>query len=116
MTPSISAASATVRVIGPMWSIVCSIEIAPVYGTRPWVGLCPTIPLKDAGMRIDPAWSLPVAKSTAPDATGAALRLEAPPLDRARPQGLRTGPVREVCEPPEQQRFSHTDLPAIVAP
>src|ERR1700754_3651198 len=116
MTLSTSAASATVRVMGPRWSSVCSIGNAPVYGTRPWGGLCPTIPLKDAGMRIDPAWSLPVAESTAPDATRAARSLERPPLDRARSKGLRTGPVLQVCEPPEQQRFSHTDLPAIVAP
>jgi hypothetical protein len=30
--------------------------------------------------------------------------------------GLRAGPVREVCEPPEVQRSSHTALPVIVAP
>src|ERR1700754_75959 len=67
-------------------------------------------------MRTDPPWSPPVAKSTAPDATSAALPLEDPPEDRVGSQGLRTGPVREVCEPPEKQRSSHTDLPAIVAP
>ena len=39
-----------------------------------------------------------------------------PPVERDSSHGLRTGPVREVCEPPEKQRSSQTDLPLIVAP
>ena len=48
---------------------------------RPWLGLSPTRPQQDAGMRIDPP-SLAWANGTIPDATAAA----APPLD---PPGVR---------------------------
>jgi hypothetical protein len=33
--------SATVALIGPVWSMVSSIGMMPVYGTRPWVGFMP---------------------------------------------------------------------------
>src|ERR1700752_5097789 len=49
---------------------------------RPWLGLSPTRPQQDAGMRIDPPPSLAWTKGTIPDATAAA----APPLD---PPGVR---------------------------
>ena len=49
---------------------------------RPWLGLSPTSPQHDAGMRIDPPPSLAWANGTIPDATAAA----APPLD---PPGVR---------------------------
>src|SRR5262245_8893060 len=111
-----SAASPTVRVIGPRWSMVDSIGNAPVYGTRPWVGLWPTVPLNALGMRTDPPWSPPVAMSTAPAATSAALPLEEPPADRSGSHGLRTGPVRDVWLPAEKHRSSQTALPVIVAP
>src|SRR5205823_9165935 len=115
-TASVSATSATVRAMGPIWSIVCSIGKAPVYGTSPWVGLCPTTPQYAAGMRTDPPWSPPVAMSTTPAASSAPLPLEEPPADRVVSHGLRTGPVRDVCDPPEKHRSSQTALPAMVAP
>src|ERR1700759_2520882 len=67
-------------------------------------------------MRTDPPWSPPVAMSTTPAASRAALPLDDPPADRVVSHGLRTGPLREVCEPPEKHRSSHTALPAMVAP
>ena len=54
--------------------------------------------------------------STSPAATSAALPDDEPPVEWLSSHGLRTGPVREVCEPPEKQRSSHTALPMIVAP
>ncbi len=54
--------------------------------------------------------------STAPAASSAALPLDEPPADRAVSQGFRTGPVRDVCDPPEKQRSSQTALPTMVAP
>src|SRR5437867_10743729 len=51
---------------------------------RPWLGLCPTSPLNDAGMRVEPPPSLAVANGTTPAATAAAD----PPLD---PPGVRSG-------------------------
>ncbi len=67
-------------------------------------------------MRTEPPWSPPVETSTIPATTSAALPLDEPPAERVSSHGLRTGPVREVCEPPEKQRSSQTDLPAMVAP
>src|SRR5215471_7920738 len=111
-----SAASVTVLVIGPRWSSVFSIGKAPVYGTRPCVGLCPTTPQYDAGILTEPPWSPPSATSTAPAATRAALPLDDPPAVREWSQGLRTGPVADVWLPPEKHRSSHTALPATTAP
>ena len=53
----------------------------PVYGTRPWVAFMPTMPQYDAGMRIDPPWSPPMARSTSPAASSAALPDDEPPAD-----------------------------------
>src|SRR5256885_5277893 len=111
-----SAASATVRVIGPRWSMVNSIGNAPVYGTRPWVGLWPTVPHQELGIRTEPPWSPPTARSTSPVATSAALPLEEPPVVRFVSQGFRTGPVAEVWLAPEKHRSSQTALPVMVAP
>src|ERR671933_85697 len=74
------------------------------------------MPQNAAGIRIDPPWSPPSARSTSPEATSAPLPLELPPVVRLRSHGLRTGPVTEVWLPPEKQRSSQTDLPVIVAP
>src|SRR5690554_3576348 len=89
---------------------------APVYGTRPYVGLCPTMPQNDAGMRMDPAWSAPMAMSTAWAATNAALPLLDPPVVWPGARGLSTGPVLAVALLVAKHRYSQTDLPAISAP
>src|SRR5690348_146951 len=96
--------------------MVFSIGNAPVYGTRPYVGLCPTVPQYAAGIRTEPPWSPPSARSARPAATRAALPLDDPPADFVRSQGLRTGPVFEVWLPPEKHRSSQTALPVTVAP
>ena len=67
-------------------------------------------------MRMEPPWSPAVPTSTRPAATSAALPDDEPPVEWVSFHGLRTAPVREVCEPPEKQRSSQTDLPAMVAP
>src|SRR3712207_1124929 len=74
------------------------------------------MPLNAAGIRIEPPWSPPIARSTSPAATSAALPLELPPVVRDGSQGLRTGPVTDVWLPPEKQRSSQTAFPVIVAP
>src|SRR3954451_9532357 len=74
------------------------------------------MPQNAAGIRIDPPWSPPSARSTSPEATSAALPLELPPVVREGSHGLRTGPVTEVWLPPEKDRSSQTDLPLTVAP
>src|SRR5690349_7672547 len=61
-------------------------------GTRPRDGRNPKTPQQDAGMRIEPAESLPYATGTAPYATAAADPPLEPPTDRVRSHGLRHGP------------------------
>src|SRR5215475_11327720 len=81
-----------------------------------WVGLWPTVPQNALGIRTEPPWSPPRARSASPAATSAALPLEEPPAVREVAQGLRTGPVTEVWLAPEKQRSSQTALPVTVAP
>src|SRR3990172_10728170 len=82
ITSSASAASATVRVIGPRCVIVD--QPPGLRGTRPYVAFSPNTPQIDAGMRIEPPPSLPSAMGPNPAATAAA----APPLD---PPAMRAG-------------------------
>ena len=96
--------------------MVASMGNAPVYGTSPKLALMPTTPDQPLGMRTEPPWSPPMAMSTSPVATSAALPPEDPPDDRDGSHGLRTGPVAGVWLPPEKQRSSQTALPAISPP
>ena len=73
--------SATVAVIGPVWSTKISIGMMPVYGTSPHVGFIPQIPEKEAGMRMEPPWSPPIAMSASPRATTTALPEDDPPAE-----------------------------------
>jgi hypothetical protein len=61
IAPSSTAASATVRVIGPAVSWLCAIGTIPERLTRPTVGLRPTSPQTDAGLTIEPSVSVPTA-------------------------------------------------------
>ena len=61
---------------------------------RPRVGLRPTSPQHEAGMRIEPAPSPPWAAGTMPEATAAADPPDDPPAVRSSAQGLRVGPKR----------------------
>ena len=58
----------------------------------PRLGLSPTSPHADAGIRIDPPPSLPCPAGTRPAATAAAVPPEEPPGERDRSYGLRVGP------------------------
>ena len=60
-TVSSSAASATVRVIGPAVSFDWAIGMMPPRLTSPTVGLMPTRPLIDDGEMIEPSVSVPTA-------------------------------------------------------
>ena len=64
---------------------------------RPWLGLSPTSPQHDAGMRMLPPPSEALANGIIPAATAAA----APPLDppgvRSSAHGLRVGPQATGC-------------------
>src|SRR4051812_2800042 len=74
------------------------------------------MPHHEAGSRTEPPWSPPMATSTSPAATRAALPELDPPADRLGSHGLCTAPLAEVWLPPEKQRSSQTDLPATVPP
>ncbi len=81
--PSSSAASATVRAIGPAVSWLAGIGITPARLTRPTVGLSPTTPLVVAGQTIEPSVSVPTA-------TGHRLALTATPEPLLEPHGFRS--------------------------
>jgi len=58
----------------------------------PKAGLNPATPHSDAGIRIEPPVSLPIAQSHIPVATATADPPEEPPATRAGSCGLRTVP------------------------
>src|SRR6185437_7260925 len=95
MIPSVSAASETVRVIGPVWASEAQDggEKPGERGTRPKVGFKPNTPQKEDGTRIEPTPSVPIAIGPQPAATPAAAPPLDPPLVRPGFQGLRVIPV-----------------------
>ena len=69
-------------------------RIVASWASRSRVGLSPTSPLTDAGIRIDPPPSFAWASGTTPAATIAAEPAELAPAVRRVSHGLRTGPSR----------------------
>ena len=96
-----SAASATLRPMGPVTLMLPQACAAGYDGTRPAVGRSPTTLQNEAGLRREPPRSLPSAIGTRRAANAAA----APPLDPPGvfdvSYGLRVAPNRvlNVCEP-----------------
>src|SRR5436190_14845385 len=86
------AASSTVRVIGPTWSKRYDMGNTPALLTRPYVGFNPTTPQADAGMRMLPPVSVPMAPSASPAATAAPEPPLDPPGMRVVSHGLRVAP------------------------
>ncbi len=64
----------------------------PSSETSPWVGLWPTTPQQAAGIRIEPAESVPSAASASPAASAAAEPPLEPPAIRPGKRGLGTSP------------------------
>ncbi len=83
ITPSTAAASAIVRVCGPMVSCTCEMGTTPARLVRPTVGLIPTTPFTLAGQTMLPLVSVPI--DTAEKLADAAA--PEPELD---PQALRS--------------------------
>src|SRR5688572_31302290 len=79
MTDINSAASATSRANGPIWSRLDANATRPWRDTRPYVGLNPTTPLKAAGWRMEPPVSDPRAPAARPAAAAASDPPDAPP-------------------------------------
>src|SRR3989441_4027620 len=93
MTSSTSAASRTVRVMGPTWDTRAKPLGNPrPSGTRPYDGLKPYTPQNAAGMRIEPPPSVPSASGPQPLATPTAAPPLEPPGVRAGVHGLRVTP------------------------
>ena len=79
--------------MGPVWQKLSRLKGGST-GVRPLGGLYPTTPEQDAGMRIEPAMSDPVAKVVVPAASAAPAPPEDPPGVTSRFQGLRVTPQR----------------------
>src|SRR5438270_1858963 len=91
---SASAVSATVQVRNPSVASAAADGTSGATEIRPRLGLSPTSPQQEAGIRIEPPPSLPCPNATIPAATAAALPPEEPPAVRERSQGLCVGPKR----------------------
>ncbi len=87
-----SAARAMSGAIGPSVSSDQLSGMTPVRSIVPSAGLKPTIPHSDAGIRIEPPVSLPIAQSPIPAATATADPPDDPPATRLWSCGLRTAP------------------------
>src|SRR5699024_3001137 len=85
------AVSLTVLAIGPTWSWVQERGYTPCALTTPRVGFKPTTPHAAAGIRIDPAVSVPIDTGVEPTATEAAEPPLEPPEIFSLFLGSRTG-------------------------
>ena len=85
-------------------------------GTRPKLGFSPTLPQKAAGMRTDPAPSVPTLSGPRPAATAAAVPPEDPPGVRVGSHGLRVMPVSSELVSPLQPNSGVVVLPIRTAP
>src|ERR671917_2314436 len=92
MALSIIAASRTVLVIGPRCERSPT-ALGGYCGTKPNDGLNPKMPQNEAGMRTEPAPSLPCASGPRPAATAAAAPPLDPPAVRPSCHGLWVGPT-----------------------
>src|SRR5687767_2655813 len=95
MPPSSSAASATVRAIGPAVSWETEIGMMPARLTRPTVGFSPTSPATEAGQMMLPSVSVPMPMA----ARLAAIAVPVPALD---PHGFRSSTYGFFVRPPRE--------------
>src|SRR5215472_4370648 len=110
------AASFTVLASGPMWSSEDAKAISPYRETRPYVGISPTTPQKDAGWRIDPPVSDPSVNTAMSAATAAADPPDDPPGTRVKSRGFRTGPYPEFSFDEPMANSSQFIFPSTTAP
>ena len=114
-TFSTSAASATVVARTPRCDSD-SMGLIGKTGMTPQDGLIPKTPQKAAGIRTDPAPSLPIAAGPRPAATAAAAPPLEPPAVRSSRHGLRAGPLTLLPESPFQPNSLVVVLPRSGAP
>ena len=94
-TSIITAAPATVLVIGPAVSWDAEMGTMPAVGSNPTVGLNPTTPLTCAGQMMDPLVSVPSANVASPAAIAAPEPELEPQGDRSRICGFLACPPTE---------------------
>ena len=111
----ISAASATLIVCGPRCDTVPNGD-SGYAGTRPKLGLSPKLPQNAAGMRTDPAPSVPTLRGPSPAATAAAVPPDDPPGVFDVSHGLRVMPVSNELVSPLQPNSGVVVLPTNTAP
>ena len=111
---SSSAASRTVRAIGPTWASV-GVAAAGNTGTRPNCALIPNRPQNEDGIRIEPPPSVPSANGVMA-ATLAPAPAEEPPVVLPRFQGLRVAPVSGLSLDALQPNSVVVVLPTMAAP
>src|SRR5690348_18187698 len=111
MTPSVTAASATVRPWTPTVSCVCEIGTTPARLVSPTVGLMPTTPFAFDGHTMLPSVSVP-------SVSAAKLAVAAAPDPELEPQGLRLRPYGLLVWPPtadqplvekNERKFAHSE-------
>ncbi|SKF29566.1 Uncharacterised protein [Mycobacteroides abscessus subsp. massiliense] len=110
-----SAASSTVRVMGPPCASGPKGLIGYI-GMRPWVGLNPTTPQKLAGIRTLPPPSVPMDIGAMPAATAAALPPEEPPAVRLGSAGLWVIPRWRLSVTPFQANSGVVVFPTMTMP
>ena len=115
MTFIIIAASRTVRVIGPMCESVPCAE-GGYSGTRACVGFRPNRPVKEQGMRTEPAPSVPTARLPMPTASAATPPPEEPPGVRPIFHGLCVAPRGPKLVTPFQPYSGEVVLPRSTVP
>src|ERR1043165_7230073 len=91
--PRISAASCTVRAIGPAVSWLCEIGMIPERLISPTVGLMPTSEFAEEGHTTEPSVSVPIAAAHKFAATAA-------PEPELEPQGFRSSTYGFLVCPP----------------
>src|ERR1700722_20194054 len=95
------------------WSIQSGAGHRP---TAPFVGLRPTSPQRELGIRTEPPPSVPVATPTNPAASAAPDPPLEPPGERSRFQGLRVIPVKRFAVYPSIANSGRVDFPTTTAP
>src|SRR5690606_5385505 len=113
---SSAAASTTVRASGPLVGRPNPPKPNGPVATTPRLGLKPTTPQIEAGMRIEPPPSLPWAAATSPAATAAAAPPLEPPAVHPGRHGLRVGGPSAVSQYREQPNSLVAVLPRLMVP
>src|SRR5690242_18947716 len=85
-------------------------------GTRPKLGFRPNTPQKCAGMRIEPAPSLPWCSGPNPAATAAPAPADDAPAFMPSFHGLCVMPVSGECDTPVQPNSDVVVFPTMIAP